>query len=98
MKRYEKMTKEEIMKFISVCADCKDCVVPNEECKKHIHCCINKIHYLNEETKLVPRIKKINSVEELEEAYNNFVVNCYESASRIKCENFKKYLKEEVAE
>lgn len=111
MKRYEKISKEELVKIISYLvkrtkydANCDDCPLhkKGENCKQFGVDCGDAIKdYLNEE--LTPRIVKINTREELEKAHKEFSNYCNDSYCAI-CKYytegaatgcFVKYLEEE---
>ena len=106
MKRYEKMSKEEIIDFLSTELNCNTCTV--RTCLKNaingLQCVYIKKKWLNGEPKA--RIATINSAEDLDNAIHNFNEFCdenpctgcpygnYNSNRFTGC--FIKYLKEEI--
>lgn len=104
MKRYEKMNKEELFKLIGYNIDCEVCPLNGTEgCDETDGIpCMDAIHnYLNEE--ITPRIAKIHTAEELEEACRSFRKYCsnndchtckyHDRVEAIEC--FADYLSEE---
>lgn len=86
MKRYETMSKEELLEIICYDDSCERCPLHSkgEDCKPNGAFCGEAIrNYLEEEAD--PRIAKINSIEELKEAYINFKNRC-EKVSCTTCE------------
>lgn len=70
MKRYEQMSKEEIMGIFGTPLDCFECKIRAfcDSCHKDT-CGEVRAAYLEQEIKMVPRIATINTVEELEMAW-----------------------------
>lgn len=75
MKRYEKMTKEEIMEQYECCVTgCKTCLV-NAKNGDTYECyeCITEIHtVLNEEIKTCPRCHTFKDESDFQEAWNDW--------------------------
>lgn len=97
MKRYEKMSKEEMVDFIRGIKKCSDCplgnTVGNGFCQKLPDWCLQTVGaYLNEEIELVTRVETINTKEELVEAKNELDKHCKERFGTIdgcrKCEYY----------
>lgn len=90
MKRYEKMSKEEMMDIVGVPIECDICSI-KQFCNAHPErsCTETRAAYLNQEIKIVPRVATINTVEKLEEARKEF--EKYYGANI-----FANYLEEEI--
>ena len=86
MKRYEKMSKEEIIGFLEKARDCDSCPLSNEERNGNGYCeesgfkdCAKaSFSFLTQkiDIKKVPRITTIRTKEELSEARKQFVKIC----------------------
>lgn len=80
MKRYEKMSKEEINNAYCSCAtsQCSNCVA-NKYCNDTLGrlTCVERIYdWLQKETKKVPRYEFIKTQEDLDRLRNEFVSIC----------------------
>lgn len=101
MKRYELMSKEEIMLVLNGWrGGCDHCPMAGDEYMCHNNTCLeDAVEYLNEELDLVPRVALINTKEELLEA----IKQCREICNETTCDDcpgiihcFVSYLAEEV--
>lgn len=101
MKRYEKMTKKEIIDFFAT--DCGMCDL-SSNCARNMSCEEIKKEWLNEEIKTVPLITTINSVEKLREAAEDHKNHCRIQGECKGCDYFSdfsrncfaRYLEQEV--
>ena len=90
MKRYEKMSKEEIIEFLTnhICGNCKAyeyCKITNEYCE------VVRKNWLNEEIEMKPRWATIQSNEDLDSLFKEFV-----DTTTMPYSAFVSWLKEEV--
>lgn len=105
MKRYERMTKEEIIEAFKETDWCDNCRFTNKS-SRNVNCCDVMANYLNEEIKMkiVPRWQTIKSDEDLEKMREDF---CSSVCSQRPCGNcsyaarlvgacFANYLLEEI--
>lgn len=84
MKRYERMTKEEILDTFLV--NCPDCVLRGIKCREDT-CELTKVCYLKEEikTKIVHRYELIKSPEDLEKFRSDWMFMCGNNSDCDKC-------------
>lgn len=107
MKRYETMSKEDILKFISDASErgnCSGCVIA-PTCNR-IGCTYNAVKYLQQDKNMKPRIATIDSIEGLEKAfeeYRSFCDEMYCTNCKYKHDGeyntsdcFKRFLAEEI--
>lgn len=89
MKRYEKMSKEEIMGIFGTPINCPECKIITFCNSCHTDTCAEtRAAYLNQVIKKVPRIATINTVKELEIAWDVW--------SERRIGNFYDFLAEEI--
>lgn len=102
MKRYEKMTKKEIIDFFAT--DCGMCDF-SSTCARNMSCEEIKKEWLNEEIKTAPLITTIDSVEKLREVEKDYRKHCRSRHECIGCDYyytgfgtncFARYLEQEV--
>lgn len=86
MKRYETLSKEEIIEIYSN-TDCNKCDLINMCCFKN--CMPTKNFYLNQEVNAVSRFSLIKSEDELRKSYNDFSTLCKLSESCNSCDFYK---------
>lgn len=92
MKRYEKMSKEEIISLYDNSANCDSCPLL-ESCDTTNDCVTQITDWLYKEIKLVPRIAKINTSEELHKARQD-----WHNSKFTKFTNVFDFLAEEIEE
>ena len=73
MKRYEKMSKEEILNFVKGCLSrsCREC--PAQAHFNEPYC---SVEYLMDEIQMIPRWKTVKTQEDLNRIFEEFRVNC----------------------
>lgn len=90
MKRYEKLSKEEIIELSKGFIDCKYCPM-HDDCNGCQDCIENYEHYMNEEIETIPRAWTFKTAKEAYEAGKEFrkthcfqkrCIDCRYSASK----------------
>lgn len=91
MKRYEQMSKEEIMGIFGMPFNCPECEIREfcNSCRRDT-CVETRAAYLNQEIKIVPRVATINTAEELKKAWDDYMHR------KIPRDVFYDYLAEEI--
>lgn len=108
MKRYERMSKEEIIEFYRKTKDCKNCPFVNKSggCDSPVTCVFALSDYLMQPIKKkVHRYELVKSPEDVDKAYSEFNAFCYVNKQCGSCKFvhfnkrsmcFAQYLKEEI--
>ena len=98
MKRYEKMSNEDIVNLLlNPKEQCAKCPVPESECFSldESECVVNIVRVLKENVEIKPRIATVNTVDELIAMSQEHKANCDEHCKHHMCSDCKYHVNEE---
>ena len=87
MKRYEKMTKEEIIEVSMKFVDCEDDCPAYDSCLGKADCPTVYAEYMNEEIEMIPRVYTFKTAKEAFEYKKNYFVHY--DCCKINCNDCK---------
>lgn len=105
MKRYEKFSREEIVNLFTTASvgACGTCDIASRCPRLHPSCVLNMAEFLTKDIEFVPRIAKINTVEELAQVRVEHQRFCNKTDTCLECpyqddddDCFLKYLAEPI--